>query len=80
MTICGEPFGHLLFHFVLSHSGWRYVDVAYGETFVALVAALVKRVVQTAKPQSFKTGGGWFAYSLGDQPGLDVGRGHQSRK
>ena len=25
VTICGEPFGHLLFHFVLSHSGWRYV-------------------------------------------------------
>ena len=37
VTICGEPFGHLLFHFVLSHSGWRYVDVAYGETFAALV-------------------------------------------
>ena len=37
VTVGGEPFGHLLFHFVLSHSGWRYVDVAYGETFAALV-------------------------------------------
>ena len=40
VTICGEPFGHLLFHFVLSHSGWRYVDVAYGETFAALVKGM----------------------------------------
>ena len=39
-THCGEPFGHLLFHFVLSHSGWRYVDVAYGETFAALVKGM----------------------------------------
>ena len=40
VTICGEPFGHLLFHFVLSHSGWRYVDIAYGETFAALVKGM----------------------------------------
>ena len=40
VTTCGEPFGHLLFHFVLSHSGWRYVDVAYGETFAALVKGM----------------------------------------
>ena len=40
VTICGEPFGHLLFHFVLSHSGWRYVDLAYGETFAALVKGM----------------------------------------
>ena len=36
VTVGGEPFGHLLFHFVLSHSGWRYVDLD-GETFAALV-------------------------------------------
>ena len=40
VTVGGEPFGHLLFHFVLSHSGWRYVDVAYGETFAALVKGM----------------------------------------
>ena len=40
VTVCGEPFGHLLFHFVLSHSGWRYVDIAYGETFAALVKGM----------------------------------------
>ena len=40
VTVGGEPFGHLLFHFVLSHSGWRYVEVAYGETFAALVKGM----------------------------------------
>ena len=40
VTVGGEPSGHLLYHFVLSHSGWRYVDVASGETFAALVKGL----------------------------------------
>ena len=40
VTVGGEPFSHLLFQFVLSHSGWRYVEVAYGETFTALVSGL----------------------------------------
>ena len=40
VTISGEPFEHLLFQFVLSHSGWRYAEVAFGETFSALVSGL----------------------------------------
>jgi hypothetical protein len=40
VTICGEIFGHLLFEFVLSYSGWRFVDLAFGETFEALVKGL----------------------------------------
>ena len=40
VTIGGEPFEHLLFQFILSHSGWRYAEVAYGETFTALVSGL----------------------------------------
>ena len=40
VTIGGEAFSHLLFQFVLSHSGWRYAEVAYGETFTALVSGL----------------------------------------
>ena len=40
ITIGGEPFEHLLFQFVLSHSGWRYAEVAYEETFTALVSGL----------------------------------------
>jgi hypothetical protein len=37
VTIQGEWLRHLLFEFVLSHSGWRWVAVAFGETFESLV-------------------------------------------
>ena len=40
VTIGGEPFRHLLFHLVLSHSGWSYAEVCFGETFGALVKGL----------------------------------------
>ena len=40
VTICGEAFGHLLFEFVLSYSGWRFANLAFGETFEALVKGL----------------------------------------
>jgi hypothetical protein len=40
VTIAGEPFPHLFFQFVLSHSGWRFVDLALGETLEALVHGL----------------------------------------
>lgn len=40
VTIGGVLFVHLLFQFVLSYSGWRFVSIALGETFEALVAGL----------------------------------------
>lgn len=40
VRIAGEPFVHLLFHFVLAYSGWHYVELAFGETFEALVRGL----------------------------------------
>lgn len=40
VTIAGELFVHLLFQFVLSFSKWRWVMLAFGETFEALVAGL----------------------------------------
>jgi hypothetical protein len=40
VTIAGEPFEHLLFELVLRFSGWRYVQLAYGETYEALVEGL----------------------------------------
>ena len=43
VTIGGEPFRHLLFHLVLSHSGWRYAEVCFGETFEALVQGCRER-------------------------------------
>jgi hypothetical protein len=40
VTISGVLFMHLWFEFVLAFSGWRFVQLAYGETFEALLAGL----------------------------------------
>jgi transposase len=40
VTIAGALFPHLLFHFVLSFSGWTYVALAYSETYEALIDGL----------------------------------------
>ena len=40
VTIAGRPFPHLLFQLIFSHSGWRYAEVATGETFLALQQGL----------------------------------------
>lgn len=40
VRVGGLPFPHLLFHFVLSFSGWTYVALAFSETFEALVAGV----------------------------------------
>ena len=40
VTIAGQPFPHLFFEFILSHSGWRWVGLAFGETFEALQQGL----------------------------------------
>ncbi len=40
VTIAGQVFMHLLFEFVLTFSKWRWVCIAFSETFEALVAGL----------------------------------------
>lgn len=40
VTIGGEPFPHLCYHFVLAYSNWEWVMIAYSETFEALVEGL----------------------------------------
>ena len=40
VTIAGQPFPHRFFEFILSHSGWRFVDLAFGETYEALQKGL----------------------------------------
>lgn len=40
VTIAGQVFRHLLFQLVLVFSGWRWVSLAFGETFEALVQGL----------------------------------------
>jgi hypothetical protein len=40
ITIAGEPFGHLLYHFVLTYSNWESVMVCPSESFESLSAGL----------------------------------------
>jgi hypothetical protein len=40
VTIAGVLFVHMFFELVLAYSGWRFVDLAFGETFEALVKGL----------------------------------------
>ena len=40
VTIAGIPFHHLFFEFVMSYSGWRFVDLAMGETLESVVKGL----------------------------------------
>ena len=40
VTIVGQPYRHLLFQLILSPSGWRYAEIAAGETFLALQQGL----------------------------------------
>jgi hypothetical protein len=40
VTIAGEAFAHLFFQFVLSFSKWRWVGLAFSETFESLVRGL----------------------------------------
>jgi hypothetical protein len=40
VTVAGKPLVHLLFLFVLSYSGWTWSQVAFGETFEALVSGV----------------------------------------
>ena len=40
VTIAGVLFVHMFFELVLAYSGWRFVELAFGETFEALVKGL----------------------------------------
>jgi len=40
ITIGGELFGHLMYHFVLPYSNWEAVGVCFSESFEALIAGL----------------------------------------
>jgi len=40
VTIGGQPFPHLLYHFVLTHSNWEHVTLCFSESFSSLCAGL----------------------------------------
>jgi hypothetical protein len=33
ITICGEPFDHLIYHFILTYSNWETGSVCFSESF-----------------------------------------------
>ena len=47
VTIAGEPFEHMLFHFMLPYSRWEFASIAFSESFQSLTegyAAAVKEL------------------------------------
>ncbi|MCO6435456.1 MAG: IS21 family transposase, partial [Phycisphaerae bacterium] len=40
VTIAGQPFPHLLFHFTLTYSNWEFVRICFSESFEALSQGL----------------------------------------
>ncbi len=40
ITICGELFGHLVYHFVLTYSNWETGSICFSESFESLSAGL----------------------------------------
>jgi hypothetical protein len=40
VTIQGQPFAHLLYHFVLTYSNWEHVTVCFSESFASLSEGL----------------------------------------
>jgi len=38
VTICGEEFSHLVYHFVLTYSNWESIKICYSESFESLSA------------------------------------------
>jgi Integrase core domain len=40
VTIAGQPFPHLLYHFVLSYSNWETATICYSESFESLTEGL----------------------------------------
>jgi hypothetical protein len=48
ITIAGQPFEHLLYHYRLAYSGWQYVQIVKGgESFIALSEGLQKALSQS---------------------------------
>ena len=56
ITIDGEPFEHLLYHFVLPHSRWETGMICFSETFEALIAGFQKAVGELGRtPHKHRT-------------------------
>jgi hypothetical protein len=40
VTIGGQPFSHMIYHFVLTHSNWEHVTLCFSESFASLSEGL----------------------------------------
>ena len=40
IRIAGQPFGHMVYHFVLTHSNWEHVTLCFSESFASLSEGL----------------------------------------
>lgn len=56
ITVCGQPFDHLLYHFTLTYSNWESVTVCFSESFEALSSGLQNALWQLgAVPEEHRT-------------------------
>ena len=57
ITIAGEPFEHLLYHYRLAYSGWQYAQIIQGgESFIALCEGLQNALAASGgAPQQHRT-------------------------
>ncbi len=56
VTLAGEPFRHLIYHFVLTYSNVEVASICFGETFEALAEGLEKALWQIGGvPQQHRT-------------------------
>ena len=56
VTVAGEPFDHLLYHFVLTYSNWETVRICFSESFESLSAGLQSALWELgAVPQEHRT-------------------------
>lgn len=79
VTIAGEPFSHLLYHFWMPFSGWQYVKpIQGGESFTALTEGLQDALWQLgAAPKTHRTDRLSAAYrNLADED--DASRGYKA--
>jgi hypothetical protein len=56
VTLAGQPFDHLVYHFVLTSSNWEYVMVCFAESFASLSTGLQNALwVLGAAPAGHRT-------------------------
>ena len=67
ITIGGQSFPHMLFHFVLTYSNWEDATICYSESFESLSEGLQERIVGTGRCP----GGAPY------RPALDGGEQHE---